>query len=736
MAAVCNFYRRKESFHVNEDDSEKFQSMKKPFDSLLRRSGLFLSICKEDKSVNSQMLPPENIDSTPEGACQFDLSSHKIIEHNYPSVNRCCVCAEFIWGFLCHGYTCRDCNLHCHIECANNGVKECSNSSTGNVSTTKSSFLYGLSSQSESFLKLLIENLERRAEEDKTEVAHLYEDSNLDDNLMEVLNSKGGNVCLDSIAPSSISSAILQYLRELPDPPIPVSFYKEFIKVSNSEQLFKLYETLPMQQKSTMDCLLSHISKSRIPVRFFSTLFLRPGWNNILDIEKNLTKHETILNRLAKVDNKCITETPPRRVSCRNLEEQYWYWPNLSRDKAAKLLVSQPDGSFLVRDSSNKPGDYTLTLKCDGKCRLVKIYQKNGKFGFCHPNYEFKSVFDLVESFKFSSLAAYNPELNIKLLYPIERGCEDLENMNEKEILEAFLKVHDEISIDERRVLLNWEKSVDLENDLSLKKTALEDFKELSKIFESQERKLKRFSQLHEPFSTNDETRFKKCVDILQQRISDLDTLKTNFEVEIESIKNEVNELQEEVENLQGKINKNLALKRNYSSWLVQNMRLVKNQIDYLISNYESLKIRDPPLKQNSIKEAIKNFYRHIFMESDNRPDHVETSWQEKDWLTSEMSRTQAIDHLKNKKPGTFLIRRREDEKKINHALSIVATVEGSERETFIAHCIIENQTDGIGFSYPFNFSNLHELVEYYRYHSLKYNNKSLDVKLEYPAFL
>lgn len=26
--------------------------MKKPFDSLLRRSGLFLSICKEDKSVS------------------------------------------------------------------------------------------------------------------------------------------------------------------------------------------------------------------------------------------------------------------------------------------------------------------------------------------------------------------------------------------------------------------------------------------------------------------------------------------------------------------------------------------------------------------------------------------------------------------------------------------------------------------------------------------------------------
>lgn len=595
--------------------------------------------------------------------------------------------------------------------------------------------MYGLSSQTEKFLNLLIDNIERRAEENQLEVAVFYEDSNLDDNLMEVLDSKGGNVCLDSMAPSSISSTILQYLRELPDPPIPVSFYKEFIKVSDSEQLFKLYETLPMQQKSTMDCLLNHISKSRIPVRFFSTLLLRPEWNNILDIEKNLKQHATILNRLAKVE-KIVKETPPIRVSSRKLEEQYWYWPNLSRDKAAKLLVSQPDGSFLVRDSSNKPGDYTLTLKCDGKCRLVKIYQENEKFGFCHPNYEFDSVFDLVETFKFSSLSAYNPELNVKLLYPIERGCEDLEKMSEKEILEAFLKVHDKITMDERRVLLNWERNVNLTDDLSLKKAALEDFKELSKVFESQERKLKRFSQLHQPFSTNDEIRYKKCVEVLQQRIFDLDTLKKNFEIDIESIKNEVNELQEEVENLQGKIDKNLVLKRNCSSWLVQNMRLVKNQIDYLISNYESLKIRDSPLKQNSIKEAIKNFYRHIFMESDSRPDQIEIPWREIDWLTCCMTRVQAIDHLKNKKPGTFLIRRREEEKKINHALSIVATVEGSETETFIAHCIIENQTDGIGFSYPFNFSNLHELVEYYRCHSLKYNNKSLDVKLEYPAFL
>lgn len=43
-----------------------------------------------------------------------------------------------------------------------------------------------------------------------------------------------------------------------------------------------------------------------------------------------------------------------------------WYWPQLSRIEAQKLLSSQPNGSFLVRDSSEKDS-FTLSFRTNSK---------------------------------------------------------------------------------------------------------------------------------------------------------------------------------------------------------------------------------------------------------------------------------------------------------------------------------------------------------------------------------
>ena len=40
-----------------------------------------------------------------------------------------------------------------------------------------------------------------------------------------------------------------------------------------------------------------------------------------------------------------------------------WYHGSIQRWQAEDLLVTQPDGSFLVRESSNGPRDKTLSLK-------------------------------------------------------------------------------------------------------------------------------------------------------------------------------------------------------------------------------------------------------------------------------------------------------------------------------------------------------------------------------------
>lgn len=63
------------------------------------------------------------------------------------------------------------------------------------------------------------------------------------------------------------------------------------------------------------------------------------------------------------------------------------------------------------------------SLSCSrkgGNNKLIKIYHRDGKYGFSDP-LTFSSVVELISHYRHESLAQYNTKLDVKLMYPISR---------------------------------------------------------------------------------------------------------------------------------------------------------------------------------------------------------------------------------------------------------------------------------------------------------------------------
>lgn len=62
----------------------------------------------------------------------------------------------------------------------------------------------------------------------------------------------------------------------------------------------------------------------------------------------------------------------------------------------------------------------TCVFRKGGNNKLIKIYHRDGKYGFSEP-LTFGSVAELIGHYRHESLAQYNPKLDVKLLFPISR---------------------------------------------------------------------------------------------------------------------------------------------------------------------------------------------------------------------------------------------------------------------------------------------------------------------------
>ncbi|XP_048103809.1 suppressor of cytokine signaling 7 isoform X4 [Alosa alosa] len=122
-------------------------------------------------------------------------------------------------------------------------------------------------------------------------------------------------------------------------------------------------------------------------------------------------------------------------ASLRELERCGWYWGPMNWEDAELKLKGKPDGSFLVRDSSDPRYILSLSFRSQGVTHHTRMEHYRGTFSlWCHPKFEDRchSVVEFIERaimhskngkflYFLRSRVPGLPPTPVQLLYPVSR---------------------------------------------------------------------------------------------------------------------------------------------------------------------------------------------------------------------------------------------------------------------------------------------------------------------------
>ena len=166
-------------------------------------------------------------------------------------------------------------------------------------------------------------------------------------------------------------------------------------------------------QSSHSSCSCSALADSKdlrkisnMPSKKTSTTFEIPVLCHVNGIQRNSVSATVTVDCDYKtsIPDGAVVKEVPKMWSLTHelfrLSKFGWYWGPITRREAERKLNGQPDGAFLVRDSSDERYLLSLSFRSYGKTLHTRIEHCNGKFIFdAQPDTEgYPSIVDLIEN--------------------------------------------------------------------------------------------------------------------------------------------------------------------------------------------------------------------------------------------------------------------------------------------------------------------------------------------------